>query len=210
MRPPALALALLLFGFAALLHVEPAWALEPGTSLLSLEVAQGTADLVSPDGPYLSAYDHPELGVQLGYWRLVNDALAVNLGVGFGAIRERNQADGHEDRYYQQRSWNVRLGADRTLELGHNTVFFFGPGVEYWSGYARFIDLLGSGTVTAPTVTRLSVSGRFGGMMVVSDSFSIIGHMGYRFGYAGASNATAKTQWYTGGVEAGAGLAYAF
>ena len=207
MRRLSLFLALMLLAAPA---ATPALALEPGTSLLSLEVTQGSADLVSPDGPYLSAYDHPELGGQLCYWRLVNDALAVNLSFGAAAIRERNQADGQADRYYQQRSWNLRGGVDRTLELGHNTVFFFGPGVEYWSGYARFAGIYGPGTVTAPTVTRLSVSGRFGGMMVLSDSFSIVGHMGYRIGYASASNATAKTQWYTGGAEAGAGLAYAF
>jgi len=205
-----MSLTLLLLVLAATVRPRPVVALEPGTSLLALEVTQGTADLVSPDGPFLSAYDHPELGGQLSFWRMVNDALAVDATVGFAAMRERNQAAGNADRYYQQRSWSVRLGVDRTLELGHNTIFFFGPGVEYWSGYARFIDIIGTGTVTAPTVTRWSVSGRFGGMMVLSDSFSLIGHMGYRIGMASASQAGAKTDWYTGGIEAGAGLAYAF
>lgn len=203
---------LLLMLCGALAPVPAARALESGTTLIAIEATQGDADLVSADGPYLAAFTHGELGAQLQLWHLVNPSLALTVTVGASAARERNAAGGQADRYYQQRSVMGRIGVDRVVDLSRDALLYFGPGVEYWSGHANFIGYFppAGSTVEAPTVTRWSLSGRFGGVMIVTSKIGITGHIGYRLGTASASEGAAESQWYTNGVEGSAGLVYAF
>lgn len=197
---------------AALGSARSAAALEAGTTLFSLEATQGDADLVSTDGPYLSAYQHGELGGQIQIWHLVSPSTALTLTGGAGATRERNSAEGQPDRYYQQRSVSGRIGADRMVELGRDALLYFGPGIEYWRGYARFNGYYppAGSSVQEPTVSRWSVSGRFGAIMILTSKVGLTGHIGYRLGTASASDGGADSQWYTNGVEGSAGLVFAF
>ena len=197
---------------AALLLVlaSPAPALESGTVVVALEATSGTADLVSPASPYLSAFDHGEVGLQGQLWYLTSEDWAVAFSGGVARTRERNLAPGVTNRYYQQRAWSARLGMDRMVSLSNDVVFFMGPGVEYWTGHANFIGFYPQLKVEAPDVTRWSASGRFGAMVVLTDSFGLSGHIGYRMGYATASEQGADTGWYTNGYEATAGVAFAF
>lgn len=76
--------------------------------------------------------------------------------------------------------------------------------------HANFIGYYAEPVVEAPDVTRWSGSGRFGAMLVLTDSFGLSGHIGYRMGYATASEGGAESGWYTNGYEATAGVAFAF
>src|SRR6185436_5323396 len=166
---------------AALLVIllgRPAAALESGTVVLGLEATSGTADLVSPASPYLSAFDHGEVGLQGQIWYLMSEEYAATFSGGVARTRERNAAAGQPGRFYQQRSWSARLGVDRMIALSDDAVFYFGPGVEYWSGHANFIGFFAEPEVEAPEVTRWSASGRFGALLVLTDSFGLSGHVG--------------------------------
>ena len=189
---------------------RPAAALEDGTVVLGVSGFLGQGDFVSADGSYLSAYDHGELGVQIQTWYMLGDEYAFALSAGAGRAREQNEAAGKPNRYYQQSSWNVRVGGDRMMDVARNALLYFGPGIEYWRGDATFTNILGAGKVTTPEVTRWSVSGRFGAMLVLSESLSLTGQMGYRMGTASASEGGSKTSWYTSGFDGAAGLAFAF
>lgn len=192
-------------GFAA-----PAAALEAGTVVVALEATSGTADLVAPSGPYLSAYDHGEVGAQLHGWYLVNDAWALAASGGIARTREANRATGSANRYYQQRAWSARVGMDRMIPVSDDALLYFGPGVEYWRGHANFIGIYAQNLVEAAEVTRWSGSGRMGALLVLTDSFGLSGHIGFRMGYATASEGGAESGWYTNGYEAAAGVAFAF
>ena len=114
-------------------------------------------------------------------------------------------------RYLSQKlDGNVRVGGDRMMDIARNALLYFGPGIEYWRGDATFTNILGAGQVTTPEVTRWSVSGRFGAMLVLSESLSLTGQMGFRMGTASASEGGSKTSWYTSGFDGAAGLAFAF
>jgi hypothetical protein len=96
------------------------------------------------------------------------------------------------------------------MDVSRDAILYFGPGIEYWRGDATFTNILGAGKITTPEVTRWSVSGRFGAMLVMSESFSLTGQIGFRMGTASASEGSAKSSWYTSGFDAAAGLAFAF
>lgn len=188
----------------------PAAALDPGTWILALEATSGVADLVSESGGYLAAYDHGEIGVQGQAWYLASDAWAVALSGGPARTREANRAAGVPDRYYQQRAWCARIGIDRMLPLADDAILFFGPGVEYWRGHSRFIGYFADPVVDGADVSRWSASGRFGALVVVTDAIGLTGHLGFRMGYASASEGGLESGWYTSGYEAAAGIAFAF
>jgi hypothetical protein len=185
-------------------------ALEDGTLIVGLSAFAGQGDFVSPDATYLAAYDHGELGAQIQTWYMLGDEYAFTLSGGAGRAREVNESGGKPNRYYQQSSWNVRIGADRMMDVSRNALLYFGPGIEYWRGDATFTNILGAGKITTPEVTRWSASGRFGAMLVLSESLSLTGQIGFRMGAASASEGSAKSSWYTSGFDAAAGLAFAF
>ena len=200
-------------GCAALVSAalaSPAAALEPGTVLLALEATSGTADLVAPGSPYLAAYDHGEVGAQVQGWYLISETTAFTLSGGIARAREANRVANQASRFYQQRAWSARAGLDRMIAISDDALLYFGPGLEYWTGHANFIGYFPEPFVEAPEVRRWSASGRFGAMMVLTDSFGLTGHIGYRMGYATASRGGADTGWYTNGYEATAGVAFAF
>jgi hypothetical protein len=199
-------------GFALLLLtacVPPALALEPGTILLGASVTAGTADFVTSDGTYLSAYDHGEIGAAVETWYFLDDDLAFTLSGGIGAFREKQKAGTTDQRFYTQRSWHVRLGVDHAIEFAQESMLYFGPGLEYWTGHSKF-DGFGGIEGNTPDVQRLSVSARFGGIVVLGDSYGLNGHIGYRMGYARAEDGDAETTWYPNGFDAAAGLVYSF
>lgn len=195
----------------ALTRPAPAAALEPGTLIVGVQAVSGTADFVSPPAPHLSAYDHGELGLQGSLWYLLDESWALAVSGGASRTREANHAPGAVSRYYQQRAWNARAGLDRMVPVARDVILYLGPGVEYWTGHANFIGYYpGQPRVEAPEVTRYSGSGRCGALLVITDSFSLTGQIGYRMGYATATAGGAETGWYTNGYEAAAGIAFAF
>lgn len=189
----------------------PAAALEPGTVIVGAQATSGAADFVAAGGGFLAAYDHGEIGAQVQLWYLTGEHWALAVAGGLARSREKNRSDAGAERVYQQRAWSARIGLDRIVPLGGGDVLLYmGPGVEYWTGHARFIGYFADPDVIAPDVTRFSLSARIGALLVVTDTIGLTAHLGSRMGYATAAQGGAESGWYTQGFEAGAGVALAF
>jgi hypothetical protein len=201
---------LLVAGLVLALVHAPAFALEPGSLMFAASGTSGNADFTTHDGNFLSAYEHGEIGVHVEGWYFLQDALAFSIGGGIGRFRERQAFTGATSRLYTQRSWHVRAGFDRVIDFKQDALFYFGPGLEYWRGHARFDGFgLTADQIVSPTTQRLGVCGRFGGILVLGDSFGINGSIGYHIGYARAEAGGAKTTWFPNGYDAAAGIVVA-
>ncbi len=201
-----------------LLAATSAFALEKGDGLYGIQITNGTADLYSPDfggSGYISAYDHSEIGVGIQYWRLMSADYAFTLSGGIGFFSETDKPgtaapSGATDFKYSQSSFNVRVGGDRVVSVGDRAVFYFGPGLTYWSGKAKFDDGTPSGEIESENVARFGLSGRVGGLMMLSDNAGFNCQIGRYVAYASAEADGAKATWYPSGFEASGGLVFKF
>lgn len=192
-------------------------AVSKGSSMFAIQLAHGTADLYgsSPTPGFISAYDHSEIGVQAQYWMLMADDYALALGAGIGFFGEKNEPGtaataGAADQEYKQSSFNVRIGGDRVVNIGDRAVLYFGPGFEFWSGKSEFVEILGPGSVESENVTRLSLSGRMGGIMTVGSNWGFSGEMGHKIGTASAEDDGAKATWFPSSLDARGGFILMF
>jgi hypothetical protein len=201
----------------ALMIAAPATAaVGAGTSMFAIQLAKGRADLVAPESGtgYVSAYDHSEWGVQGQYWRMMSDDYALTLSGGVGMFSETNEpgdnaTPGDEDFEYSQSSWNVRIGGDRVVSVGDRALLYFGPGIEYWSGTAKF-DYGSLGSEESEAVTRISLSARIGAMMNIGPSWGLSFQVGSRLGYATVEDAGAKATWWPSSTEGAGGITFVF
>jgi hypothetical protein len=202
---------------AVLMAATAASAGNKGANLFALQLTNGTADLYERyDNDFISAYDHSELGVQLQGWHFVSDDYAVTLSLGTGFFSETDKpgngaAPGTTDFKYSQSSWNVRLGGDRVFQLSERGLIYVGPGVEFWSGKAKFAG--GSGAFPnyeTSNVTRIGVEGRLGGMEKLTESIALTGHIGHRIGMASATDAGRKASWWPSSFDGAGGIVFGF
>lgn len=184
-----------------------------GEGLYGLQITNGTADLYSPSGNYNPAYDHSEMGLGFQYWRLMSSDYAFTMSAGVGFFSETDKPissapSGTTDFKYTQSSFNVRVGGDRAVKVGDRAIFYFGPGLEYWSGKAKFEG--GSFTTAFETknVTRIGLSGRVGGVMMLSKTVGFNCQVGRYVAMASASDAGGKTNWWPSGFQASGGLVF--
>lgn len=184
-----------------------------GGQMVALHVAGAQADLADARGTYLEPFSHAELGVGGELWYFLDPSLAMAVRGRYSRARDTETAASASGRIYRQWSWSGRLGVDRVADLGHGALLYFGPGVEVWRGKAQF---LGYGTtpatndVTSPEIQRLSISARLGAVFALGEAWGLQGEVGSHFGRADAESRNAKTNWYTQGFEASAGLVFAF
>lgn len=206
---------------ALLLPASSALAVGKGTSMFALGFSNGTADLYSPDGGgYISAYDHSETGVQGEYWLMMTEDYAFTLSGGVGFFSEKHEpgtgsSPGDPDRKYTQSSFNVRIGGDRVAKVGERAMVYFGPGVEFWSGKAKFenfgiVSPPAADTYETESVTRISVSTRIGGHMLLGEKWGLTCHLDRKFGYASAEENGAKATWWPSSMGASGGLLFLF
>ena len=202
----------------ALLLVAPrAHALGKGDNFFALELTHGVADLYTPDfgsTGYITAYDHSEQGVQGQYWKMMSTDYAFNVTAGWGFFSETDKPGaaappGSGDAKYSQSSFLVRVGGDRVASIGDRTLFYFGPGIEYWSGKAKF-EQSGLPSVETESITRYSLSARVGATMKVSKGWGVTGHVGTRIGMASAKDQGAKASWWPSSNEGSVGLMFLF
>jgi hypothetical protein len=192
-------------------------AVRPGASIFSIQFSHGVADLVGPDdgGGYLGAYDHSEWGARAEFWKMMGPDYAFNVSGGVGWFEETDKPgdnalpDSPELRY-EQKSWHVRVGGDRVVNLGDRAALYFGPGIEYWSGSATFENIFSAPSLESPTTTRISLYGRIGGLLSVGKSWGLTGHVGHRIGYATASAEGAESTWWPSGYDAASGIMFTF
>jgi len=193
--------------------------------LLALQVTSGTADLATlapfpgdPLNPPVSApaYDHPEYGFKAEYWNMMGPEYAFTIGGGIGLFGEEDKPAnsapvGTGDFKYTQSSWNVRVGGDRVLSVGEKSSIFFGPGIEYWSGKAKFEDKTAPGaSYETENVTRWSLDARLGGNMMVGPTWGITAQVGTKIGYATYKESGAETTWWPSSMQGALGLVFKF
>jgi len=206
------AIGLLIAGTASAL---PAAAPAVGSNLLGVQLTDGMADLYGYSGSNLiSAYDHSELGVGLQLWHFMTSDYAMAFSAGYGFFSETDQPGnnapaGMPDFKYTQSSYSVRVGGDRVLNLGSATRIYLGPGVEYWSGKAKFDTGVASTTFETQDVTRLSLSSRLGAMMKLNENLSFSCQVGHKLGHATASDKGRKATWWPSSFDGACGLVFA-
>lgn len=198
---------------AAVFAATTAFAAEHSEGLLGLQITNGTADLYSPGGDgYISAYDHSEVGLGIQYWRLMSKDYAFTFSAGMGTFSETDKpgdaaAPGDPDRKYTQSSWNVRVGGDRAVKVGERAFLYFGPGLEVWSGKAKF-EGFGGPDYESENVMRFGVSGRVGGAMMLSEKVGFNCQVGRYVGFASAEEGGAKANWWASGFQASGGILF--
>lgn len=197
-----------------LLSATTAFAAKPSETLLSIQITNGTADLYSGGGgDYISAYDHSENGLGIQFWKLMSEDYAFTFSVGIGGFSETDSPGpgapvGATDLEYSQSSWSLRIGGDRAVKVGTKAILYFGPGVEFWSGSAKFEGGAGGPGIIFETedVGRVALSGRIGGVMILNDKLGLNIEAGRYIGRATAEEAGAEAKWWPSGFQAAGGL----
>jgi opacity protein-like surface antigen len=192
----------------------------PKTIWMGLQISTGTADLASGGLTGLSsAYDHSEYGFKLELWKLMSPDYAFTASGGIGTFSEEqklgeNAILGDRDFSYTQSSWNLRIGGDRFVPLGEHAYVFFGPGIEYWTGKAKFdperpFDQF-SETYETESTSRISLHARLGAHMMVSENWGVTLQAGQKVGMATYEEAGAKTTWWPSSMDGSMGLVFKF
>jgi opacity protein-like surface antigen len=201
----------------ALLASAAAASDNPHTIFIGLQLQGGTADLAVEDGTgFAPAYDHSEMGFKFEYWNLMAADYALTAAGGIGFFSEENKPGinsipGDVTGTYSQSSWNIRLGGDRVVKVGDRAMLFFGPGIEYWTGSAKFEDIGGLiGTVESKKVKRISLSGRIGAHMMIAENWGFTLQAGHKLGHATYEEAGAKSSWWPSSMDASGGLVFKF
>ena len=193
---------------------------ESYANFLSIQLTSGTADvateLSSSFNGFAPAFDHSEYGFKVEYQRMMGPEYAFNLSYGMGFFGEEdkpgnNAAPGDGAQKYSQSSYSFRVGGDRLLGVGEKTYIFFGPGIEYWSGKAKFEDETPPGaSYETESVSRISIGARLGGHMMVGPTWGVTAQIGTKIGRATYKEAGAETTWWPSSMEGGVGLVFKF
>ena len=210
---------LVLFVLCVLGSASNGWAMSKGSSVLAIQIGQGTADVVDTDlqgGLWVPA-PQPEINAQLEYWHAFADDYAFNISAGAGyfmAKLEPTSANAATDPTLKLTvtSFRVCVGGDRVGQVGDRLTIFMGPGIEFWSGKGKetYEGANASPEETGPTTTRFGLGGRMGGFLKCSDKVSLVGHIGHTWGYASVSKDGGKTTWWPSSFEGAGGVAFNF
>lgn len=184
-------------------------------SYLALQLTSGTGDFATEAGGFAAAYDHSEWGFKAEFWNMMSEDYAVTLSGGIGLFSEEdkpgtNAFPGTEAFKYTQSAWSFRVGGDRVVGIGERSYIFFGPGIDVWSGKAKFEG----GPFTTPYETestmRIGLSGRLGGHMMIGESWGLTLQGGHKLGYASYEENGAKSTWWPSSMDASGGLVFRF
>ena len=201
---------------AAVAVPHAAFAAGKGSSTLSLGLGQGSAETYAPTnlgfaaGSYLEPGQTPETNVGAEYWYGLSDNVSLALAGAYGMSRMEWESSDSADPTIEATgtSFKFRLGADYAGKISEKLHFFMGPGLEYWSGTSK-LDVAGTET-ESESITRIGVSGRLGGFMMLSESVGIMGQVGHTFGYASADDGGASSNWTPSSFNASWGLSFSF
>jgi len=187
-------------------------------SFLGLQLVHGTADLAteasSSFSGYSPAYDHSEFGFRLEFWNMMTEDYAFNGSYAMGLFREENKpgsnASAGDGKFtYSQSSWSLRVGGDRVVKLSDRAYLFFGPGVEYWSGKAKFEDDTPPATsYETENVSRVSLCGRIGGHMMIGEAWGFTLQAGHKLGRASYKENGTESTWWPSSLDASGGLVF--
>lgn len=68
----------------------------------------------------------------------------------------------------------------------------------------------GGRAVESASVTRISLSGRMGGTMMIGSGWGLTGAMGHKIGHASAEDQGARATWWPSSFDAQGGLVFVF
>lgn len=184
--------------------------------VVGLGLMHSTADLAANGGGFNAAFDHSELGGRLEFWDMLRENYAVNVQGNLGFFSETDKPGtgaplNAREGKYTQTSWSVRLGGDRIYSPLQNTMVFFGPGLEVWSGKAKFENIAGvTGTYETKNTNRFSLHGHMGGMWMLGPGWGISGQLGHRIGVATHDERGAKSTWWPSSLDGAMEFVLAF
>lgn len=185
-----------------------------GSTMFSIQIGHGQADLVQPAGAgYITSFAVSELEPKVELSHLFKDDYAFNVSAGIGMFSETDKpgtaaAPGDPDLETKVSSFYVRVGGDRIVSVGERATLYFGPGIEYWSGKYEYTQ--GPLTEESESTTRISLSGRIGGTMMLGESFGFTLNAGHRLGVASAKWDGAEASWNPSSSSASGGLLFVF
>ncbi len=191
-----------------------ALAIGKGTSSLSIQLGNGVADLAAPAGPgYITSFTVSEIEPKVEWNTMLKDDYAMNIGIGIGMFKETDKpgsaaGPGAPELETKVTSFFVRIGGDRVVQVGDRAVFYFGPGFEYWSGKYEYDG--GSFTEESETATRISLSGRVGGTMMLTETVGFTCNVGRKLGVASMKWDGAEASWNPSSTDASGGLVFVF
>ncbi len=204
----------------AMLAIASIAAAAQGNTFIGLQFMSATADLATESSSlftgFAPAYDHSEWGGKFEFWNMMSEDYAFTVSGGIGLFSEENKAGTNANPTdgtfkYSQTSWNFRVGGDRVVKLSERAYLFFGPGIEYWSGKAKFEDAtLPATSYETESTTRISLSGRIGAHMMIGEGWGFTLQSGHKLGRANYEEAGAKSTWWPSSMDASGGLVFAF
>ncbi|HEY6196043.1 MAG TPA: outer membrane beta-barrel protein [Candidatus Eisenbacteria bacterium] len=184
--------------------------------IIGLGLTHGTADIASSNAipNYNSAFQTPELGGRLEYWNMMKENYALNFAANIGFSSEtdkpRSGAPANSPELkFTTTSYSFRLGGDRVYSPNEYTKMFFGPGIEYWSGKAKFEGFSAS-TYETENTTRISLHGHMGGMMMIGPNWGLSGQIGHKIGIASYEEKGGKTNWMPSSIDGAMELVFSF
>ena len=187
--------------------------------LIGVGFSHGIADIGTNAGNVNTAFQTPELGGRFEYWNMMKEDYALNFiaNVGFSNETDKPRANAPArtpEQKFTTSSWSVRLGGDRVYSPSSSTKMFFGPGFEYWSGKAKFEGGAGGySPVTAyetKNVSRISLHGHMGGMMMIGPNWGLSGQIGHKIGIASYEENSGKSNWMPSSFDGAMELLFSF
>jgi opacity protein-like surface antigen len=190
--------------------------------VIGVGLMHGTADLASSGtvggGLYSSAFQTPELGGRFEYWNMMKENYALNFAANWGFSSETDKPNttappNSPDLKFTTSSWSVRLGGDRVWSPLPNTKVFVGPGIEYWSGKAKFEGFASPPpptTYETQSTSRISLAGHTGAMMFLGSNWGLSGQLGHKIGYASYEEKGGKVTWWPTSVDGAMELIFSF
>ncbi|OGF03993.1 MAG: hypothetical protein A2W00_11415 [Candidatus Eisenbacteria bacterium RBG_16_71_46] len=212
---------MMLVALAALAALPTPSAAEKGTSRLAVGIGQGVGDFVNPrpgtGALTVDTGDDPsqtEAFAEFSFEFAPDWALALRGAYGFFSASQEPDAAGSPTLDYTSSSFGVRAGVDRLGRVSDRLTVFLGPGLEYWSGRTEFKNIYGTtppdDDVKSATTSRISISGRVGGILALSSAVGVVGQVGHQLGYATAEENGAKATWWPSHFNAALGLVFEF
>jgi len=164
----------------ALVVAPSAFAAGKGTSILSLGLGQGKANIPIVS-PIVNQMDETNVGAQ--YWHLFSDDYAFTVAgtFGFGSTKIEDTALNEETKLSLTSTYQFRIGGDRVANVGDRLMVYMGPGITFASAKAK-IEQTGSPDEESERAKTFGINGRIGGIMMLSDAVGIAGEINHTFG----------------------------
>jgi outer membrane protein W len=198
---------------AMLTVASSAFAAGKGTSMLSLGLGQNQANALytlggSAGAGFQNKFDETNVGAQYTYMFSDDYQIVVSGAYGFGSVKVEDSTTPTTSEATLS-SYRFRVGGDRVGKVGDRFVMYIGPGLEYASAKTK-LEETGLPDFESESSTTYGISGRIGGIMMLSDAVGITGELTHTFGMATYEEGNVEVSWMPNTLGAFWGLTFAF